>query len=121
MKKKVLIITICITATIIGLIIYNFTSTNTGKDIDKITLHLSCDNGYEIIATYHTPDNTGVLSKVSLIVKATKENLYDMNSVIAASGAKFETSDQKYFFWEHQGSFIFGEEDNTLTKCYEKR
>lgn len=122
MKKKILIIITCVAATTIGLLIYNFSRTHAGKEIDKITLHLSCNNSYEITATYHTPDETGVLSKVSLTIQEkSKQNSYEMNSVISASGAKFETSDQKYFFWEHQGTFIFGEEDNTLAECSEKK
>ncbi|MEI6092541.1 MAG: MliC family protein [bacterium] len=123
MKKPLLIIIVVLSTILTAWLTYKYIFTPTKDEINVTTLTLTCSNGYKITAKYHTPDENGVLSKVSL--KVSKDNInnpYEMDSVIAASGAKFETSDEKYFFWEHQGTFVFGiDEENSLAECFEKK
>lgn len=83
---------------------------------------LVCDNGYAIKANYHTPDEDGIMSKLSLeINKDAKIQKLDMIPAVAASGAKFETLDQKTSFWEHNGEFTLAIDDKDLSVCKESR
>jgi membrane-bound inhibitor of C-type lysozyme len=81
-------------------------------------LVLDCDNGYRISAIYYAPDSEGVLSKLSLkISQAGKTDTVEMIPAIVASGAKFETTDGQWTFWEHQGEFTLGTGDNNVSVC----
>jgi membrane-bound inhibitor of C-type lysozyme len=81
-------------------------------------LVLDCDNGYDISAIYYAPDSEGVVLKLSLkISQAGKTDTVEMIPAIAASGAKFETTDGQWTFWEHQGEFTLGTGDNHVSVC----
>ncbi|MEQ1528983.1 MAG: MliC family protein [Methylococcales bacterium] len=85
-------------------------------------LALVCDNGYAITANYHSPDAEGLMTKLSLeISKEGKTEKLDMVPAIAASGAKFETPDQKTSFWEHHDEFTLAINDQDVSVCKESR
>ena len=83
---------------------------------------LLCKKGYSMTLRYYAPDKNGLLSKLSLTVsKDSTANTYEMNSTMSASGAKFETTKTNYFLWEHQGTFLFGKDDQNITECKERQ
>jgi len=81
---------------------------------------LVCDNGYAIEANYYSPDADGIMSKLTLVVtKADKTDKFELIPAVAASGAKFETPDQKISFWESLEEFTLAIDDQDVSVCKE--
>jgi hypothetical protein len=84
-------------------------------------VNLLCSSGYEMKARYSAPDKNGILIKLSLTVgKDGTTTVYDMAPAMSGSGSKFETEDQKYSLWEHQGEFTFSIDGVDQSVCTEK-
>jgi hypothetical protein len=48
------------------------------------------------------------MTRLSLTIKKNGDTqVYDMIPAMSGSGAKYETKDQRYSLWEHQGTFTF--------------
>ena len=117
MKRSFVIVGITLLAIIIFTII--FIKARKSDEAVKI-IKLKCANGYTMMLKYHEPDKNGVLSKLSLtVITDNEKNLYEMDTAMSASGAKFETQGDKYFLWEHQGTFMFGKGEENITDCRE--
>lgn len=96
----------------------NFIRTN----ISEAVVELSCSDGYNVSARYYEPDMGGIMQKLEIqVTKSDATRLYNMIPAISASGAKFETADKRYSFWEHQSVFTFALNDTDVTKCTEKK
>lgn len=85
------------------------------------SVRLVCPNGYALTARYHTPDKAGIMTKLSLtVINTGGTQTYEMVPAMSGSGSKFETSDQVYSLWEHQGEFAFALNGNDITICTEE-
>lgn len=83
-------------------------------------VNLVCSNGYKAQAEYYSQNDQGIMEKLRLaMIKGGETTNYDMIPAMSASGAKFETADKKFSFWEHQGEFAFAENDEDLAICRE--
>ncbi|MCX6795164.1 MAG: MliC family protein [Candidatus Falkowbacteria bacterium] len=117
----IVIVTLALLAVIaiVGFIRFNFTN---GGDIvpgkNANAVQLICTNEYLISALYYSPNQEGIMEKLSLTVKHSgSTKIYEMVPAMAASGAKFETTDQSFSFWEHQGEFRLSQGENDLSLC----
>jgi len=91
-------------------------SLNTKKNASRI--ELSCTKGYIISADYGDKDTQGVAKRLTLtLLKDAQSQTLEMSVAPSGSGARFETSDKMYSFWEHQGEFTLAKQDETLSVC----
>jgi len=94
------------------------------KPVEKgPVISLTCDQGYTITIQYSEPDKSGVMTRMSLnVLKDGTTHIYDLHQALSGSGSKFETPDQKYSLWEHQGEFTFaiGGVDEAVCAVFEK-
>lgn len=106
----------------VGFIRFNFT--NGGDIIPEVNANVAevaCDNGQEGSATYYAPDARNIMQRLLLVLsKDGATTTYHMVPARAASGAKFETEDGAYYFWEHQDVFRLGKGEETITECRKK-
>jgi membrane-bound inhibitor of C-type lysozyme len=116
MKKYFITFAIGIVILVLGIFLWSKKQTSVGKT----TIGLSCDRGYEMTATYDTPDQKGILTRLLLTVyKDGNTHIYEMTPAMSASGSRFATRDQIYTFWEHQGEFTFAIRDTNEAVCRE--
>jgi uncharacterized membrane protein YgcG len=126
-KKFIIIVTSIAVLFIIAMVFLKFKNKASAGNNKETVVELSCPDGYTMTAKYYAPDKNGILSKLSLtVIKDNKKDLYEMNTAMSASGAKFETSggsggsggsNGEYFLWEHQGDFMFGQGYKTIVTC----
>ncbi|MFZ4648420.1 MAG: hypothetical protein ACOYMB_02150 [Patescibacteria group bacterium] len=113
------IILLILLIAVAGFIRFNFT--NSGDIIPGINateVELSCTNGYFVSAIYYSPDNDGIMERLSLhVTKDGIETPYEMIPALSASGAKFQTEGGAHSFWEHQGEFRLVKSEEELTVC----
>lgn len=85
---------------------------------DTSNTELSCTEGYIISAHYKDKDGQGIAKRLTLtLLKDAKSQTLEMSVAPSGSGARFETSDKMYSFWEHQGEFTLAKQDETLSVC----
>lgn len=88
------------------------------NEVKGPVINLTCNNGYAMSIQYAQPDKTGVMTQMSLnVLKDGTTHIYDLRQALSGSGSKFETADQKYSLWEHQGEFTFAIGDVTEAIC----
>ncbi|TKG97325.1 hypothetical protein EYV94_02525 [Puteibacter caeruleilacunae] len=73
---------------------------------------LACSNGYTISYKY---DGKGALSLV--LEKDGKILKHEMMVSRSGSGARYETKDGKFVFWEHHGDFSYFVNDKKVCSC----
>jgi len=120
--KKITLFIIFLVVLITAFWVYKldiFKSKSKSKTETKV--ELSCDDDSTMTAKYYAPDKEGIMTRLTLSVTDSEvKSDYDMIPAMSASGAKYETSDQVYSFWEHQGEFTFRMNDNIIAVCKEK-
>ena len=123
MKKLPVILTVFIVLVVISFWVYKFNVLGSRETSQKETVvELTCDNGSTMTARYYEPDKGGIMNRLSLSVfKDGDTVLYDLSPAMSGSGARFETKDQKYSLWEHQGTFTFAVDGVDTSVCQEKQ
>lgn len=88
-------------------------------EIDPLEpLYLSCDNDYDLSLSFYQPNEEGVMTGLSVMGTDGEEMFnYVMVPAISASGAKYQTEDEVYVMWEHQGTFELSKNEEVIATC----
>ena len=102
--------------------VQSFFGTSTKNTINtkqySAIVELSCTEGYIVSASYKDKDAQGIAQRLTLtLVKDAKSQTLEMGTSPSGSGARFETGDKQYSFWEHQGEFTLEQKGKTLSVC----
>ena len=123
MKKLPVFLSVFLVLCVIFFWVYKLNLFTKDTTILKETvIELICDDGASMTARYYEPDKAGIMTRVSLSVfKDGNTVLYDLFPAMSGSGARFETKDQKYSLWEHQGTFTYAVDGVDTAVCQEKQ
>ena len=81
------------------------------SELVKNYTSLQCSNGYTIRYKDLSAD---ALSIEVIVIKGNDTQKHEMRLVRSASGAKYQTNDEKYVFWSHHGDFTYFVDDKKV-------